>query len=410
MAGVAPVGRARGAPMRAGRGLLPRGRFVPALLLVVALVAALGFVLATRSGRSTVQPVGDWRVLPRAPLAGRIAEASVWTGRELVVAGGVVRPSTRRARDGAAYDPASRTWRTIAAPPSGVGAGAVWTGRRLVVWTGNGPDGPTVAAAYDPQTDAWQRLPAGPLGPREGNANVWTGSELLVIGGYSGDGFAAPIAAALDPATGRWRRLTGLYGLTLAGGPNGAVWDGREAIIAGKLSLCPEQGTACGRRRPILVAYDPTTDRMRELKLPAGSASFGADTAASLTPVAWTGSAVVIRAWTAGSLRVLRYLPATQQWQIGPQAPCVLEHGTDTQTAWIGDRLVAPCAADGLQIYDPVQRSWQWRSLTPGASPLNARLGSAIAWTGKQLIVWSGVAFQRFNPTPADGAALAFGR
>jgi hypothetical protein len=107
-------------------------------------------------------------------------------------------------------------------------------------------------------------------------------------------------------------------------------------------------------------------------------------------------------------MRVLSYRLSTSRWQIGPVAPCVLPHGADTQTVWIGDRLVVPCAANGLQVYDPQSRAWQ--RLAPGASPLETRAGSAIAWTGRQLIVWSGWAFRRFNPTPEDGASLVLRR
>jgi hypothetical protein len=374
-------------------------------LLAVLLAACTAAFPAGAAG-----PAARWRPLPPAPIPGRIAEAAVWTGRVLIVAGGLTRRSdgtSRRATDAAAYDPATRAWRRIASPPAGIGAGAVWTGSVLLAWTGNSPEGPSVGAVYDPRPNRWRRLPEDPLGLREGNANLWTGKELIVIGGHAGDGLATPVAAAFDPAAGTWRVLHRLAGLTLFGGPNGAVWDGREAIVAGNLSLCPAQGSRCFRSRPIVAAYDPATDRMRELKLPRHTASFDAVTAASLTPIAWTGRAVIFRAWTERSLRALSYRPATGRWRIGPAAPCRLPHGTDTQTVWTGDRLVLPCAGGGLQLYDPVTESWQPRALAPTVSPLGTRIGSAIAWTGREVIVWSGAALARFNPTPADGAALA---
>jgi len=401
----------RAARLRSRCAQLGPAVVVVAVLPAVVLGATGGPV--SSNGSSLARAVGGWRPLPPAPVAGRLGEGFVWTGRELVIAGGVTRTRTGTARlpaDGAAYEPATRRWRVIAVPPGGVGAGAVWTGRRLVVWTGNGPAGPAAAASYDPVSDTWRRLAAGPLGPREGNANLWTGKELLVIGGYRGDAAATPVAAALDPATGRWRTLHGLHGLSLFGGPNGAVWDGHEAIVAGKLSLCPQLGSACSRTRPVVVAYDPATDRKRELGLPPFSASFGAGAAGSLTPVAWTRGTVIFRALIPGSLRVLGYRPSTGRWRIGPRAPCVLPHGTDTQTAWIGDRLVAACADGGLQIYDPKSESWRRRTSTTGVSPLATRTGSAIAWTGRELVVWSGWTFERFNPTPASGASMVLAR
>jgi len=45
---------------------------------------------------------------------------------------------------------------------------AVWTGRQLLIWGGLGVEGPFAnGAAYDPADDSWRRLPyAGGFGPR----------------------------------------------------------------------------------------------------------------------------------------------------------------------------------------------------------------------------------------------------
>ena len=57
-----------------------------------------------------------WHTLPASPLQMRSAASGTWTGRELVVAGGIdPNPSSPRTfRDGAAYNPLTRTWRKIA--------------------------------------------------------------------------------------------------------------------------------------------------------------------------------------------------------------------------------------------------------------------------------------------------------
>ena len=414
---------------------------IVAAVVAVGLIAGVAGVLvgrATDAGGPTPGPSASWQALPRAPIAGRIAASSVWTGTEMIVWGGVTQnaagspgPCDRCASDGAAYDPASRTWRTIAPSPAGVRGGgansAAWTGDEMVVWASNSPDGPTGAAAYDPATDTWRRLPPGPLGGREGYATAWTGKELLVIGGHSGDAAGKPVAAALDPRTGTWHAVPALERFDFFGGPSGAVWDRREVIVMGNVSLCPERGSACAEHRPTLVAYDPAADAAREIPLPAPSADFGSDTAASLTPIAWTGSEVVFTAAAPGSVQIIRYDPTIggwkgvpvgqchivqnpaqghgcRDWRNGPAAPCVIAGG---QAAWLGDRYVAPCGADGLQVYDLAASRWDWRTLTPGPSPLGSRWGSAIVWTGTELLVWSGTTGEPGNPMPADGASLS---
>ena len=202
------------------------------------------------------------------------------------------------------------------------------------------------------------------------------------------------------------------------------MWDGREAIVKGTLLRSGHD-----EPRPILVAYDPATDTASEISLPAPSETFGSDTAASLKPIAWTGSEVIFTAEVLGSVQIIRYNPTIgswkgaaagschivdspvqgrgcRDWRKGPFAPCYLPATSYTQPAWLGDRYVAACGEDGLQIYSLATNTWTWRTLTPGPSPLNSRWGSAIVWTGTALIVWSGTVQERGNPTPGDGASL----
>src|SRR3990170_6710074 len=204
-----------------------------AVVVVVALAAAVAGVFigrATKAGEET-RPAPTWQALPQAPIVGRLGPAAVWTGTEMIIWGGSARSGKiERGYEGAAYNPVTRTWRTIAASPLGVqggGAGVVWTGDEMVVWASNSPDGPVDAAVYDPSTDSWRRLPAGPLGKREGYASAWTGEELIVVGGSLGDTLAKPVAAALDPRTGSWRLLAALNRITGLMPSPGLVWDGR---------------------------------------------------------------------------------------------------------------------------------------------------------------------------------------
>jgi len=212
------------------------------------LAAALG-LSASGCEAATARPA--WRPLARAPIPGRLDASTVWTGREMIIWGGVNRPAVGSAAprsDGAAYDPSTGRWRKIAGSPSGVfgggGPAAAWTGTRMLVFVGNSPDGPAAAAIYDPRSNTWRRLSKGPLGVREQYASVWTGRELLIFGGHSGNMPATPTAAALNPATGSWRRLKALDAITGLGTVNGALWDGREAFISGVLYRPPSPNRA----------------------------------------------------------------------------------------------------------------------------------------------------------------------
>lgn len=182
--------------------------------------------------------------LPEAPIEPRWWHTAVWTGKEMIVWGGGC--GRRECTDGAAYDPTSDSWRTIArAPVVGYGHTAVWTGNEMIVWGGSddyeseGMKGCVTSfigngAAYDPVADSWDLLPESPLEPRGWHAAVWTGEEMVIWGGATGLGcdYQYPSdGAAYDPNAGSWRPMTSspLSGRVEAS----AVWTGEEMIVWG---------------------------------------------------------------------------------------------------------------------------------------------------------------------------------
>jgi hypothetical protein len=148
-----------------------------------------------------------WRTLPKAPIDARSA-LSVWTGRELIVWGdqGGWESAARQVYDGAAYDPTRDAWRRIADAPVALAEGTVvWTGREMIVLgVATTPDGGVVTdhlvgAAYDPATDTWRRLPAPNLSPQP-VTTAWDGFEVIAVT------YAGP-TAAYDPMGNAWRSL-----------------------------------------------------------------------------------------------------------------------------------------------------------------------------------------------------------
>jgi len=84
---------------------------------------------------------------------------------------------------------------------------AVWTGSRMIVWGGYGSndleeprfdDG----AAYDPAQDSWARIARAPF-VLSSAAATWTGTRLLVWDATP----EGPRGASYDPASDTWRRM-----------------------------------------------------------------------------------------------------------------------------------------------------------------------------------------------------------
>jgi hypothetical protein len=182
-----------------------------------------------------------WLVLPAAPLARRRNTMGAWTGKELIVAGGMVPPvnggGPRIYRDGAAYNPATSRWRKLPPMLGGrYGGIALWDGTEVMFLGGYASSDYIPAArglAYNPATNRWRVLPAMHY-PRHGFAAVWTGHQVLVWGGLMGAAPARvppPYGEAFDPATNQWTALpqSPLHG---RGNP-AAAWTGTEMIVYG---------------------------------------------------------------------------------------------------------------------------------------------------------------------------------
>lgn len=99
----------------------------------------------------------------------------LWTGTTLLAFG--------MADTGAStWDPATHTWRSSVAVPTGAGLSAqpVWTGELAVFWNG----GPAVAI-YDPAADTWGEALGGDIAsPRLDGARLWADGILLAWGGF----------------------------------------------------------------------------------------------------------------------------------------------------------------------------------------------------------------------------------
>ncbi len=193
----------------------------------------------SRDGYAYSPASNTWRELPTAPLSVRRDASGTWTGRELVVAGGVQVPFSGPSiyfRDAAAYNPATGKWRKIAPMPRReTGATAVWDGKEILLIGGGGQKGLfSHGLAYNPATNRWRLLPAMAY-PRTGFAAVWTGRQLLVWGGLTASRRPPPHGEVYTPASNKWAALPAS---PLRGRASPvAVWTGRQMIVWGGSSF-----------------------------------------------------------------------------------------------------------------------------------------------------------------------------
>ena len=148
--------------------------------------------------------------------AGRTDHTAVWTGSEMIVWGGQGSGATVL-NTGGRYNPSTDSWtatNTAGAPAARKYHTAVWTGNQMIVWGGISPiptptpsphpspsptpsptptgtpaptpTPPATGGRYDPITDSWTATSTiSAPDPRQNHTAVWTGTEMIVWGGYN---------------------------------------------------------------------------------------------------------------------------------------------------------------------------------------------------------------------------------
>lgn len=273
---------------------------------------------------------------------------------------------------------------------------AVWTGSEMIVWGGK-VTGPAPAvndgARYDPNRDTWVPVSGtGAPAPRHSHSAVWTGSEMIVWGGYGASDYVTD-GARYDPSRDTWTPISSV------GAPQGrtfhaTVWTGDEMVVWGGL-----QGTtvlADGAR------YDPNSDSWTAMT------ASGALPARLAPAAAWTGSEVVL--WGGGNTfdwldDGAFYDPTADAWSATPMAE-VPRFREQASAAWTGTRFLVWGGWDGGNYLKDgatlVPGATSWEPLSDVNAP-NPRAQQLTLWTGEALFVWGGCAGQACNVVQADG-------
>ena len=174
-----------------------------------------------------------------APTA-RWLHKAVWTGSEMIVWGGAgCGFANCDLNTGGRYNPATDSWTatsTTNAPLGRFAHTAVWTGSEMTVWGGYNYGSLSTGGKYNPGTDTWAATnTTNAPADREYHTAVWTGSEMIVWGGesfYNGSNHYLNTGGRYNPGTDSWTATS------TANVPHGrayhtAVWTGSEMIVWG---------------------------------------------------------------------------------------------------------------------------------------------------------------------------------
>jgi hypothetical protein len=359
---------------------------VPAAIVVVTtcVVAAI-LLLHTRGGSGPGHPkapalVGTIALLPPSPLSACTGAASIWTGQQWLIWGGTG-AGGRTLSDGAAYDPAQRSWGPLPSPPLPARTGSIsaWTGTHWLVIGGDDDRGRTsiTGATYNPATGRWKVIAPAPFPVSHSAGAVWTGTQLVIVTGAG----QASRAAGYDARTNSWRVLPDPPGT--AQSPFGSmVWTGRYVVTL--------RSARAGGSGLFVSAYDPAKNRWSTL--PSPGLAGGAD-----PTLAWTGSSLLALPTTLGGGGA-RYTLGSAAWQRLAPIPRANRAGVSLggPPTWTGSAAVYWGGGDIGLVYD--SRTGQWENLPAGELP--GRQDPMAAWTGQVVLAWGGI---------RDGAPAATG-
>jgi N-acetylneuraminic acid mutarotase len=255
---------------------------------------------------------------------------------------------------------------------------AVWTGSEMIVFggfVGTGVPATGTGARYDPVTDSWAAMAsATSVGSPVGA--VWTGTEMIVWTGFNGERY--------NPSTNTWTLVSQVSAPPGVSGQT-AVWTGSEMIVWGGLGIGFTVNTG-GRLNATTGTWSAT------------STAADAPSPRFRHSAVWTDKEMIVWGGGAppaggGNLTLLgdgaRYDPVANTWtpisNIGAPTPRV-----DHTAVWTGKEMIVwggSAGEDGAR-YDPMTNTW-----SPLASA-GFRLGfvnHTAIWTGTEMIVWGGL-------------------
>jgi hypothetical protein len=252
---------------------------------------------------------------------------------------------------------------------------AIWTGSRMIIFGGydSGSNTINTGASFDLVSNSWSQTNSNVQG-RTRHTAVWTGSKMIVWSGitpccYQNSG------TIYDVAANSWTQIS-TVGAPVYREGHTALWTGTEMIVYGA-------GNSGGRYNPVTDAWSTTT-------------TTNAPDDVSGQVVVWTGSKMLV--WggaygcCAATLTLGMYDPSTNAWSLynSTNAP---NPSTELAGVWTGSKLIVwGGRSSGTRyntggIFDLATNSWS--AMTTTNAPDRRSMHKAV-WTGTKLIVWGG--------------------
>jgi hypothetical protein len=343
--------------------------------------------------------------------SGRELHTAVWTDTEMIIWGGG-NPSGGELNDGGRYNPSTDQWASVSTgsgcPTARWQHTAVWTGTRMMVWGGwiGGTGSLNTGGIYNPSLDTWVVISTGTDCPsaRYSHTAVWTETEMIVWGGGSSGYYNN--GGRYNPAFDTWTPVSTGTNCPSARSDHTAIWSGSEMIVWGGGHYASKNSG--GRYNPLSNSWVPTTSALSPTMRESHTAI-------------WTGAEMIVWGGMGSSPAYKqdggRYNPATDSW-MATSTGLNVPSGRYTHTAvWTGTEMMIWGGYGGSNLntgsrYNPSANTWN--TISTETNCPSARQYHTAVWSGTEMIVWGG-AFAvtntgaRYNPSSDTWTATSTG-
>ncbi len=289
------------------------------------------------------------------------------------------------------------------APGARANHSAVWTGTEMIIFGGfaSGATFLNDLGRYNPTTNAWSiAAPTGtPPSVRSSHTAVWTGAVMIVYGGTA-SGSTLNNGGQFNPSTDVWTALPTVGAPATGRIQHTAVWSGTEMLVWGGYS--GSVTLADGGR------YNPSGAG----SWTAMSLTGAPPSARSMHTAVWTGTAMLV--WGGTSSGGLGLGSLGDGYAFTPGAgtawTTLASAGAPSARAehaavWTGAEMIiwagygGPAAGSNLNDggrYNAANNSWSPLTLS-NAPP--ARYFSSAVWTGAEMLIYGGFTPLSLNDT-----------
>jgi len=287
---------------------------------------------------------------------------------------------------------------TYAAPSPRQNHCAVWTGSEMIIWGGY-QNGTNLAdgGRYNPSIDAWTPISTnGAPSPRYGAFCHWTGSKMLVWGGSVTAGATLNDGALYDPILDAWTPMSTVGAPAPRGvaGETPSAWTGTEFIVWGGYDGTNVLGSG--------ARYQLQSDSWTTIT------SSGAPTPRRNMIYAWSGTELLIYGGFSSGIQStgFRYNPALDTWStMSATGSPGSRRSSGPIAVWTGSEMVfwgGMNASNGSEVnsgfrYNPTANSWT--TMSAQNAPVSRVYGYAFLADG-EYFYWGG---RRSNPPDLYG-------